>query len=337
VTNTLTVTGHKAAQADMLKPINDYDPAWIEYNELHPFELRSVGAEASDDAGDDGDGDSNDDDAGNGDDDGDSNDDGDSGDDAGGDDWRSSIEDSKARKHAEQFASPADAAKSAYDMRAKLSNAVNIPGKDASDEDRAAFNEKMGVPKESKDYEFALPEGTELTDEQKTEFDELKVMFHKHNMSADQAAGFFADLNERSIANTETSEKAIEEGVKTAEADLRKEWGDDYTTNKNHFDRAIKTFGGDEFAHMMENVEVNGVKLGNTPAMMRAWASVGRKIDESTMDLTLSEVGKADLDTKIDELTDKLHSEADVKKRQEFFDERAELSSRLHGDDDYVR
>ncbi len=317
----IKTTDHMVAQ-----PVNDYDPAWTQWNMQNPDMARSVGAEAAPEPAEappepeSGEPEPQEPPAN--------------------DDWRASIDDEGARKHAETFASPADAAKSAFSLRQKMSNAINIPGKDATDEDRAAYREKLGVPKTAGEYDFVMPEGTELTESDQAGLDRMKEMYHKAGMTPDQVKILNGELFTQEAGRKEDSAKKAEADVAQAETDLRKEWGDDYTANKNHADRALKAFGGDDFIHMMETAEFNGVKFGNNPALLKVFAGIGRKIDESTLDLTMTPETKQDAETKMDELTTEAHAARDrgeTKKAETLFRERSELSDKVYGNSELVR
>ena len=80
------------------------------------------------------------------------------------DDWRASIEDDSLRKVADRFDSVVSLTQAVSDLRKRESNSIRIPGKDASDEDTAAYLKALGVPETVEGYEFSVPEGHELTD-----------------------------------------------------------------------------------------------------------------------------------------------------------------------------
>ena len=78
-------------------------------------------------------------------------------------DWRAGIADERLRRYADTYASPADLAKAALDLRQKLSNAVTVPGKGASEEEHATFRKRLGIPDTPDGYEVEIPEGIEMS------------------------------------------------------------------------------------------------------------------------------------------------------------------------------
>src|SRR3546814_2085387 len=75
-------------------------------------------------------------------------------------------------------------------------------------------------------------------------------------------------------------EKAAAERRAEAETSLRREWGGDHERNLTFAQRAVRSFGDDTFVDFLESQEVEGVKLGDHPAFVRAFAAIGRAMGE---------------------------------------------------------
>src|SRR3546814_15836235 len=71
-------------------------------------------------------------------------------------------------------------------------------------------------------------------------------------------------------------EKAAAERRAEAETSLRREWGGDHERNLTFAQRAVRSFGDDTFVDFLESQEVEGVKLGDHPHLVRAFAAIGR-------------------------------------------------------------
>lgn len=202
-------------------------------------------------------------------------------------DWRAAITDEKARRFAERFASPADAAVSAFKARQQLSGSVRVPGRKAGREDVAAFRRALGVPDRPEGYAVALPEGLpgtgDMDEAGKARLDTYLKAMHEAGATPDVVQrgidlyyGFLAEgLEARDREAVETREKA--------NADLTREWGADAKRNDECARRAFDTFGGGRFAVFVENAEVGGVKLGDHPEIRRIFAAIGRAMGEDRL------------------------------------------------------
>lgn len=214
-------------------------------------------------------------------------------DDAGGKapEWRAGIEDEKLRDFAGRFTTPVDAVKVAFDLRQKLGKAIMRPGKDATDEERAAFHKALGVPEKPDGYKYKRPEdlGVELTDrdgERETAFLELA---HAQGFTPGQAAAtldfLYHDMDEENTGMV----KALTAGREKAEAELKKEWGEEYKANAEYAHRAATAYGGDEFLQFATDTEVDGVQLSNHPAVVKTFAAIGRRMGEHGIPLPMGD------------------------------------------------
>ncbi|NIA72278.1 hypothetical protein HBA54_27165 [Pelagibius litoralis] len=282
----------------LAKPVDPYDSAWPAWNAQNPLILRSVGADAAADAGDGGDagaGDGGGGDTQPGGEGADTAAGGDGGDKTalggGGDaakkeaaaDWRAGLGDD-LKPVAEKFTSPADVVKSYSELQKRLGNSVLLPGKDAKPEEIAAFHKKLGVPESPEGYKVELPK--ELPEElkpneaaQESTKDFLKAM---HGAGATPGvvqtalSWYYGSLQAGSEQKAANEKKATEE----ANAALEQEWGEDAKANDAFGVRAVKEFGGDDFAEFLETKEIDGIKVGDHPAFRRAFANIGRKMGE---------------------------------------------------------
>ena len=139
-------------------------------------------------------------------------------------DWRAGIDDEQARGLAERHASPADLAKTALDLRQKLSNAVFLPGDGASDEDKATYRKALGVPAEPDGYEFALPEGRKATEADKAFQEHMAEVFHAAGVPLSTSTALVAGWNDYAAKYEAELASKHKSSVEGAEADLRREW-----------------------------------------------------------------------------------------------------------------
>ncbi len=255
-------------------------------------------------------------------------------------DWRAAITDEKARRFAERFASPADAAVSAFKARQQLSGSVRVPGRKAGREDIAAFRRALGVPDRPEGYAVALPEGLPGS----LDLDEAGKARLDTYLNAMHDAGATPDVVQRGIdvyygflaEGLEARDRAAVEARAKANAELTREWGTDAKRNDECARRAFDTFGGERFAVFVENAEVGGVKLGDHPEMRRIFAAMGRAMGEDRLHAPGGgEQGKS-AQERIDEIHSWQHSE-DPKEREKYGSDATQaelrgLYQRLEGD-----
>lgn len=220
-------------------------------------------------------------------------------------DWRGAIADPGLRRVAEKFTSPAEVVKSYAALQSRLGRSVVKPGPDAGPEELAAYRRQLGVPESAEGYEVTLPDGlpAPLRDDpggQALQQDFLKAM-HAAGASNDvvqQALDWYYGNVTQSLAQ---QEKAAAERRAEAEASLRHEWGGDHERNLTFARRAVQSFGDAAFTDFLESQEAEGVKLGDHPAFVRAFAAIGRAMGE---DLPLSGAGESggSLQARIDAL-----------------------------------
>lgn len=255
-------------------------------------------------------------------------------------DWRASIEDPKLREFASRFESPSDVAKTAFEFRQKLSNAISLPGKKATDEEIAEFNKKLGVPESADGYEIKLPELPEGVDEERLSegMSDFRARMHKVGARPEQVQAvvdwYFDTVN----TAIEQQDKAVEESFEEAEATLRKEWSDDYDANLEHAKRAVKQFGDEDFQALVDEdgAKIDGKPVGNHPAFLKAFAKIGRRIGEGGLQIAMGEDEKQSTQQKLDDLTaeamDAMNS-GDKSKADRLFKERDELSRKFYGEE----
>jgi len=141
-----------------------------------------------------------------------------------------------------------DALKASIDLEEKIGSMVPVPGKDATEEERAAILEKLGIkapeyPKTPADYKLEADPKMKIDAAQ---LDEYKTLAHSLKMTQEQAAAMFKLAGERAIKaveafNTQTAEKKA-----SVEAELKKEWGKDYAAQRAVFVRGLKALPNSE-------------------------------------------------------------------------------------------
>lgn len=223
------------------------------------------------------------------------------------DDWRASIEDPALRKVADRYASPTAIAKAVADLRKHESTAIRIPGKDASEEEIAAYTKALGVPETAEGYEFTVPEGQEPTDADKAFQAWAGETFHSNRISVEQAKGLSEAWNTYVAALQEEQVKADKAFADESLTALKAEWpGKEFERNKAFADHAARDGFGDDFEEVSNIETKDGRFVLDHPAMVRMLAKFGREMDEGRLGGVMTEGDMEGIDAQIDEMQDKI-------------------------------
>lgn len=158
-------------------------------------------------------------------------------------------------------------AKTAFEQQKLIGSSIRVPGKDATPEEITAFREKLGTPKEAKDYEFAppkdLPEDLPYDGERA---DAFRAEAHKLGLTKEQAKGlhdWFANTTVKDFQSmgAQSAEKQV--AVAKGETDkLTKLWGplegEQMRVNLSYADKVLREVGGDEALAEFQRVGLIG-------------------------------------------------------------------------------
>ena len=208
--------------------------------------------------------------------------------------WRASITEPGLRRVAEKFTSPAEVVKSYAALQSRLGRSVVKPGPDAGPEELASYRRQLGVPESAEGYDLQRPENLpeQLRSDPAGEVMQQDFLKAMHDAGASNAVvqkaldWYYGNVTQ----GLEQQTQAAAERRSEAEASLRQEWGGDHDRNLTFAQRAVTTFGDDGFVDFLEGQEVEGVKLGDHPAFVRAFAAIGRSMGE---DVPLSGEGES--------------------------------------------
>ena len=194
-------------------------------------------------------------------------------------DWKANLSDEiRADKSLENINDIESLAKS-YVHAQKLvgSDKIPVPNKFATDKDWDAVYEKLGRPKTAEEYKFNLPEDQKVDEAALKNF---STQAHKLGLLPGQADGMVKFYNEMignelaqadSIA-TSQREKAITE--------LKTEWGQAYDQKLQQANNVVANVFPKGF--MDTNLE-DGTKLGDHPAVIKAFATLAGKMGEDNI------------------------------------------------------
>ena len=159
-------------------------------------------------------------------------------------------------------------AKHAHNQEKLLGSAVRIPGKDATDEERNAFLNKLGRPEAADKYEFkapeGLPEGFEYDGKVEAAFRDIA---HKAGLTQAQAAAvrdwYLGAAGEAFGGQVEAAKAAQSQRADKATEELVKLWGPlDGATAQANLEIADKVFtqtkGGNDFLEALKELGLVG-------------------------------------------------------------------------------
>ena len=191
-----------------------------------------------------------------------------------------------------QFATIGDMGKAFIDRDGKLTEATgklgnSIPklGDNPTPEEVNKFHNAVGRPEKVDGYEFArptnLPEGIAISDDVENAF---RSKFHELGISkkaGQELYNYYMQFWTGGLeADGEARKTAVEEGIKSLEA----EWGardtEQYKANVTLMDRAVERFGGAELKKHMDDTG-----MGNNPLFIKTFVQIGKAMSEDTLSL----------------------------------------------------
>lgn len=244
-------------------------------------------------------------------------------------DWREGLSED-ARKFAETSPDVGHLVNRALDMQKKLSGAIVPPGKDAPEEDVAAYRKQIGVPESPEGYTFKMPEGQKATDADKEFHKTMSEAFHKLNITSAQAAGLNAVVNELTTATQKADKKFADE----SEAALKRDWGKEYDQNKTHADRAADFAFGDQIEEARHLELKDGRFLMDHPVMLRALAAIGREMQEGGLVPPLTGDAAEQAKTQLQDIRDRIaqaQAKGDSKEADRLYQKEQQLIAQTQG------
>jgi len=207
-------------------------------------------------------------------------------------DWRRTLagEDDKSYKDLQKYNTPADFNKAFKDTQTALRNrddgVIKLLGEDATDEQKAEFNKKLGIPTAAKDYKItaAVPDGLEVSDADKAFLGSITEQLHKKggflatpegvNQAHELYYGLLAEQTAQMAAGAEMARVQ-------AEKDLKIEWGSEYEINKKYAEAGIQSFFDvDDPDDILQITLANGSVLGTDKRFIKAMAAASRASGE---------------------------------------------------------
>lgn len=191
--------------------------------------------------------------------------------------WMGTLDEGlKDNERLKRFGDQNALATSYIELEKKLgSNPLVRPNEHSSKDEVAAFWTGLGRPENPDGYKLPTPDGMEVNPDLDKSFRE--VAFNA-GVSADQAGAINAWVCEQAQVMQDAQVKAENDKTADAEAELKKEYGNDYANNLSKATAALKEYGGKEMLEV-----VNNLKMENNPALIRMLVRFSMATSESSL------------------------------------------------------
>ena len=194
-------------------------------------------------------------------------------------DWKASLSDEvRADKSLENIKDIESLAKSFVHAQKMVgADKIPVPNKFATDKDWDAVYEKLGRPKTAEEYQFNLPEDQKVDDAALKNF---STQAHKLGLLPGQAEGMVKFYNEMRSTELAAAESTATGQREKAITELKTEWGQAYDQKLQQANNVVANVFPKGF--MDTNLE-DGTKLGDHPAVIKAFASLAGKMGEDNI------------------------------------------------------
>lgn len=181
-------------------------------------------------------------------------------------------------------------AEKVLEFEGKRDRLVEIPGQDATDDVKAAYRQKLGIPAGAGEYKFAqptnLPDGMTWDKALQSDFQQKcfdlgisQAQYEKLvEYDTNRQLGTLKARNERSQA----SQTQAQATIKAQNDALHTEWGLSYEVNKNLAIQALeRTLPPDFKAIMTEAKMPSGQTLLDDPRAIKVFFEIGKQISDT--------------------------------------------------------
>ena len=191
-------------------------------------------------------------------------------------DWKASLSDEIRNEKSLENISDIESLAKSFVHAQKLVGAdkIPVPNKFATEDDWNKVYEKLGRPKDATGYKFNLPEDKTVNEQALKGFAEQA---HKLGLLPTQADGVVKFYNQMISAELSEANSVAEAARNKATTELKTEWGQAYNQKLDAANRVVADVFPPGFMSM--NME-DGTKLGDNPAIIKAFAMLAEKMGE---------------------------------------------------------
>lgn len=248
--------------------------------------------------------------------------------------WRELIQDEKLRKHAERFTTPDALVQANVDFRQKVSKAVVLPSKNASEDEVSSFRKALGVPDSEEGYDFPqAAEGEELPEETIVAQKEWGKLFQDNNVSKTAAKNILDAYVQLKVSEDEMKIKADEVFANETRDYLKSQWKEEYDKNLIIASKAGEQIFGDMYDDVKTLETKDGKFVLDHPAISMAFAKLGREMGEGVLGESLSDDQKDSLKDQVDSARSKrneAHASGNNKEARKWDQRERELLEKLY-------
>jgi len=201
-------------------------------------------------------------------------------------DWQAKIagDDKDVAKYLARLGSPAALGKAYAEAQEKIRKGLKPeepPAADASDDEKKAYREKMGLPADAEAYVKAveLPDGVSLGDDDKPIVEAIAKDFHEANIPASALSLATARVLQMQEEQAEAEAEADETYHAESIAELKQEMGGKYKANMNALKPYFDGFNEEMFDNLMGGRMADGSKIGDNPDAIRFF--VAKALEEN--------------------------------------------------------
>lgn len=224
--------------------------------------------------------------------------------------WRKSIAAARAKgdpaveakilKRLERFADPGVIFDGLEEASRTLTDQsrIKLPGKEATDEERAAFNKALGVPEKAEDYaklfKLNLPDGVTLDETDQAQLKSITEYLHaKGGFAASPevmkaAHELYVEMRENTQASVVAS---AQEAKVAAERALKSEWGPEFKVNLEYTAQGLRSLAGNNADELASTRLADGTMLGDHPMFVKAMMQAGRVAGQDPLLWAASQMG----------------------------------------------
>lgn len=225
-------------------------------------------------------------------------------------DWRKSIVEARAKgdeaaatkiaKRLERFSDPGVLFDSLEQTQRELheSGRIKLPGKEATDDEKASFAKALGVPDKPEGYaklfKLELPEGVALDENDQAQLKSITEYLHgKGGFAASPdvvkaAQELYVEMRENAQAGLVAS---AQEAKMKAEQALKAEWGNEFKPNLQFTSQGLTALAGRDAGELSSVQLADGSLLGDNPLFVKAMMQAGRLAGQDPLLWAASQMG----------------------------------------------
>jgi len=244
------------------------------------------------------------------------------------------YEDKDVKSIAARYNTEEAMAKALKEANTQLSQRLKMPGKDASEDDIAAFHKQLGVPEDISGYDLKKPdfmdEAEFKSETMQNAMNGIIGKMHEAGASKSVVSTAVEAYWEMERTAKEITDAGDVSAAESAEAVLRKKWLNNYDSNIAFAESVV-----DEYPDLAKVALRDGTLMGSSPHYAEMLAEFGRLRAEGPMQagFSNSEAG-TDARSEFDRLTREMHDahgSGDKTKAQSLEEQRRKISEQLHG------